>query len=104
MISFARQHDSEGDYRLIDDGNFRALPSGGFDLVQSAFTFDNISRAAQAYANYLIELGETKALVGYDTRFNANLFAKRTRSWRSGKQFSRDCEKNPACLNFVFLL
>jgi SAM-dependent methyltransferase len=43
MISFARQHDPEGDYRWIDDGDFQALPSGGFDLVQSAFTFDNIS-------------------------------------------------------------
>ena len=43
MVEFARQHDPEGIYRLIEDGNFQSLPEGGFDLVQSAFAFDNIS-------------------------------------------------------------
>lgn len=43
MVNFARQRDPGGDYRVIDDGNFQALPAGGFDLVQSAFTLDNIS-------------------------------------------------------------
>ena len=42
MIAIARQRDPEGTYRVIDDGNFQTLPAGGFDLVQSAFTFDNI--------------------------------------------------------------
>ena len=42
MIAIARRRDPEGTYRVIDDGDFRALPAGGFDLVQSAFTFDNI--------------------------------------------------------------
>jgi ubiquinone/menaquinone biosynthesis C-methylase UbiE len=42
MIRFARQRDPEGTYRLIDDGDFSALPRHSFDLVQSAFTFDNI--------------------------------------------------------------
>lgn len=45
MVHLARQMDPEGDYRLIpDDGR---LPSdlGSFDLVLSAFTFDNIPTA-----------------------------------------------------------
>jgi SAM-dependent methyltransferase len=43
MVGFARQHDPVGDYQVIGDGDFQALAEGGFDLVQSAFTFDNIS-------------------------------------------------------------
>jgi len=43
MVGFARRRDPDGDYRVIGDGDFSALPPGGFDLVQSAFTFDNIS-------------------------------------------------------------
>jgi len=43
MVEYARQHDPVGSYQLIEDGNFEALPEAGFDLVQSAFTFDNIS-------------------------------------------------------------
>jgi SAM-dependent methyltransferase len=42
MIGFARERDPDGAYRVIEDGEFQALPAGGFDLVQSAFTFDNI--------------------------------------------------------------
>jgi ubiquinone/menaquinone biosynthesis C-methylase UbiE len=43
MVKFALQHDPNGNYQLIEDGNFLSLPEAGFDLVQSAFTFDNIS-------------------------------------------------------------
>jgi ubiquinone/menaquinone biosynthesis C-methylase UbiE len=43
MVKFALQHDPKGNYQLIEDGNFQSLPEAGFDLVQSAFTFDNIS-------------------------------------------------------------
>jgi trans-aconitate methyltransferase len=42
MVAIARKHDPAGDYRVIADGDFTALPAGGFDLVLSAFTFDNI--------------------------------------------------------------
>jgi SAM-dependent methyltransferase len=42
MVARARLRDPEGDYRVIDDGDFSSLPQGAFDLVQSAFTFDNI--------------------------------------------------------------
>ncbi len=43
MVEFARQHEPGGNYRVIEDGNFQSLPVGEYDLVQSAFTFDNIS-------------------------------------------------------------
>lgn len=42
MVRLARERDPQGDYRVIADGDFRALPLRGFDLVQSVFTFDNI--------------------------------------------------------------
>ncbi len=49
---------------------------GWRDIIGDKFTFSNISRATQAYADYLTKKGETLALVGYDTRFNGELFAK----------------------------
>ena len=42
MVAIARTRDPAGDYRVIDDGDFAALPAGGDDLVLAAFTFDNI--------------------------------------------------------------
>jgi len=47
MIRKARQLDPSGDYRLIlgDDvhgDNLGSFPSGNYDLVLAAFTFDNI--------------------------------------------------------------
>lgn len=42
MVSRALEQDPEGDYRVIDDGDFGDLPAASFDLVQSAYTFDNI--------------------------------------------------------------
>lgn len=42
MLDIARQNDPAGDYRIIDDGDFRSLEAGSFDLVLCAFPFDNI--------------------------------------------------------------
>lgn len=44
MLARARQNDPGGDYRLVGDGDLRALASaeGTFDLGLSMFTFDNI--------------------------------------------------------------
>ena len=42
MIQLAKRSDPAGTYRLVQDGDLRALDSGGFDLVLSAFAFDNI--------------------------------------------------------------
>ena len=45
MIELASKLDSEGKYRLIDDGDFSAFACGKFDLILSAFAFDNIPDA-----------------------------------------------------------
>jgi len=42
MLKKAREIDPEGDYRLISDGDFRQFKHETYDLVLSAFTFDNI--------------------------------------------------------------
>ena len=50
---------------------------GWRDVIADKFTFANVSRAAQAYADYLNEGANHKVVVGYDTRFNAPLFGRR---------------------------
>lgn len=47
MIQLARDADRSGTYRLADDGDFSALEAARFDLVLSAFTFDNIPDVAK---------------------------------------------------------
>ena len=42
MLANARRLDSDGDYRLIADDGGLPFPDSAFDLVFSAFTFDNI--------------------------------------------------------------
>lgn len=42
MLTHARTRDPQGDYRLVPDGDLSSLPVGGFDLILSAFTFDNV--------------------------------------------------------------
>jgi SAM-dependent methyltransferase len=42
MIAKAKEIDPEGDYRLIEDGDFSQLPAAGYDLILAAFPFDNI--------------------------------------------------------------
>lgn len=47
MLCAARATDPSGDYRLVPGDDFRELPVGGFNLVLSAFTFDNIPAATK---------------------------------------------------------
>jgi SAM-dependent methyltransferase len=47
MIELARKADPAGSYQLIEDGNFSGLTSDGFDLVLSAFAFDNVPGVAR---------------------------------------------------------
>jgi SAM-dependent methyltransferase len=46
MIRRAREIDPRGDYRLIADGDTAPLAPGAYDVVLSAFTFDNIPNDA----------------------------------------------------------
>lgn len=47
MIQLAENADPVGNYRLVADGDFSVLEPGAFDLVLSAFAFDNIPGAAK---------------------------------------------------------
>lgn len=42
MLVRARARDPEGDYRLVTDASLSVLASDHYDLILSAFTFDNI--------------------------------------------------------------
>lgn len=42
MLAQARERDPDGDYRLVPDGDLSGLAGSAYDLVLSAFTFDNI--------------------------------------------------------------
>jgi ubiquinone/menaquinone biosynthesis C-methylase UbiE len=42
MTVRARSADPEGDYRLMEDGDFSQFESNSYNLILSAFTFDNI--------------------------------------------------------------
>jgi SAM-dependent methyltransferase len=47
MLARARERDPEGTYSLVPDGDLSRLPEATFDLVLSAFTFDNIPSLAR---------------------------------------------------------
>lgn len=42
MLARARERDPRGDYRLVPDGNLSSLAANAYDLILSAFTFDNV--------------------------------------------------------------
>ena len=48
MLRIARATDPSGDYRLVPGDNLSEFASGEFDLILSAFTFDNTPQAAKA--------------------------------------------------------
>ena len=45
MVAQARLRDPKGDYRIVASGDLSGLPGESFDLVFSAFTFDNVPAA-----------------------------------------------------------
>lgn len=48
MIRKAQELDPSGDYRLVEPARLVGLLPGAFDLVLSAFTFDNVPQAEKA--------------------------------------------------------
>jgi trans-aconitate methyltransferase len=48
MIRKAREIDSAGDYRLVEPARLTGLVPGEWDLVLSAFTFDNVPQPEKA--------------------------------------------------------
>ncbi len=49
---------------------------GWRDIIGDRFTVANVRRVAQAYAEHLLDQGQELVLVGHDTRFNGELFAR----------------------------
>jgi phosphomannomutase len=49
---------------------------GWRDIIGERYTYSNVARAAQAYAEHLIDQRQDTAVVGHDTRFNGDLFAR----------------------------
>jgi SAM-dependent methyltransferase len=42
MLERARERDPQGDYRLVADGDLERFDAAAYDVVLSAFTFDNV--------------------------------------------------------------
>jgi len=63
MIRHARSMDPAGDYRLVQDGDLSQFADGGFDLILSAFTFDNVP-ARQHKTSLFTELRRVLAVEG----------------------------------------
>lgn len=49
---------------------------GWRDIIAERFTYRNVARCAQAYAEHLAEAGQSSVVVGYDTRFAGEHFAR----------------------------
>ena len=64
MIKKAREVHPEGDYRLIDDGDFSSFEKNAYDLILSVFTFDNIP----VMENKIKILREMRSLVNSDRK------------------------------------
>ena len=62
MLRIARAADPAGDYRLVPGDNLTEFAAGSFDLVLSAFTFDNIPQTMKV--RIFRDLGELLATNG----------------------------------------
>ncbi len=66
MLDKARELDPSGDYRHVPDGDLGSFQGGAFDLVLSAFTFDNMAtleRKESALVSLKRLLGEGGCIV-----------------------------------------
>jgi ubiquinone/menaquinone biosynthesis C-methylase UbiE len=52
MLGKAKELDPKGDYRLIEESDFSQFRNRSFDLVLSAFTFDNIPTMEKKVSNF----------------------------------------------------
>jgi ubiquinone/menaquinone biosynthesis C-methylase UbiE len=52
MVTSAKEIDPEGDYRIVEDGDLSQFQDGTYDLVLSAFTFDNVPTLEKKMRNF----------------------------------------------------
>ncbi len=83
MLALARGIDPAGDYRLIGDDGFAAFKNGSFDLILSAFTFDNIFTRNQK----IDILKELRRMLSSQGRF-VNLVSAPEIYWHEWASFS----------------
>ncbi len=69
--------DTVGNNRIQPTTSIRFGTDGWRAIIGDQFTFDNVARVAQAYADFLLLQQGQKVVVGYDTRFLAGKFAQR---------------------------
>jgi phosphomannomutase len=70
--AFAEQgRQKRGNMDILEFGT-----DGWRDVIADRFTYRNVARCAQAYAEHLIEAGQSTVVVGYDTRFGGEHFAR----------------------------
>lgn len=90
MIRRAQALDPAGDYRWIADGDLRQLSDASFDLILSAFTFDNVPTGAQKVALF----GALRRLLSSRGRI-VNLVSAPEIYWHEWAAFStRDFPEN----------
>ena len=90
MVRQAQACDPAGDYRLVADGDLRQFPEARFDLILSAFTFDNVPTGGQKAALF----GELRRLLSVDGRI-VNLVSVPEIYWHEWASFStRDFPEN----------
>jgi SAM-dependent methyltransferase len=92
MVRNARSIDSESDYRLVKDGDLAQFAKGSFDLILSAFTFDNIPTLAQKVTLF----AELRRILRIDGRI-VNLVSAPEIYWHewasfSTKDFPENCQ------------
>lgn len=83
MIRHARSIDAAGDYRLVQNGDLSQFEDGSFDLILSAFTFDNIPTQERKTAL----LTELRRILGADGRIT-NVVSAPEIYWHEWASFS----------------
>jgi len=83
MIRHAQTIDPTGDYRLVRDGDLSQFEDGQFDLIFSAFTFDNVPTREHKTAL----LTELRRILAAEGRF-ANVVSAPEIYWHEWASFS----------------
>lgn len=83
MVRRAQSLDPAGDYRLVADGDLRQFPDASFELILSAFTFDNVPTRARKVALF----AELRRLLAEGGRI-VNLVSSPDIYWHEWASFS----------------
>jgi SAM-dependent methyltransferase len=90
MVQHARSFDPAGDYHIVQDGDLSVFDDGQFDLIFSAFTFDNIPDPAHKVRLFT----ELRRLLSPEGRI-VNLVSSPEIYWHEWVSFStRDFPEN----------